>query len=162
MAISGCGVIGPFFFYDTVTGERYQSMLENGFFPEAHRRGLIDEFWFQQDDATPHRTREVKNCIRSRFHDRVIGLGFTSDEGREIVWPPHSPDLNPCDFALWGMMKDHVYHAQPKSLFALKNAIDSYVNLLDGPMLERIMANFQKRLDMIPLVEGAHFENVIN
>jgi len=162
MAISGEAAIGPFFFYDTVTGERYKTMLENEFFPEAERRGLIDGFWFQQDGATSHRTAEVKELIRSKFLGRIIGLGFDSDEGEEISWPPHSPDLNPCDFALWGMMKDHVYRAQPESLFTLKSAIESFMTQLNPPMLKRIIANFLKRLDLIPLVEGAHFENVIN
>lgn len=137
-------------------------MLENEFLPQAERRGLIREFWFQQDGATSHRTASVKNSIRSRFNDRVIGLGFTSNEGREIGWPPNSPDLNPCDFALWCMMKDHVYRSQPENLFAFKNSIESFANLLDSSVLERVMSNFQKRLNMIPLVEGAHFENIIN
>jgi len=162
MGISGSGLIGPFFFYDTVTGERYKTMLENDFFPAARTKCQIDGFWFQQDGATPHRTTEVKDCIRSVFDDRIIALGFTSEEGGEIAWPPHSPDLNPCDFALWGMMKDHVYKNQPNNLFELKSAIENFVQTLSPDTLVKIMANFLKRLDLIPLMEGAHFENVIN
>jgi hypothetical protein len=26
-----------------------------------------------------------------------------------ILWPPRSPDLNPCDFFVWGHMKQLVY-----------------------------------------------------
>lgn len=25
------------------------------------------------------------------------------------LWPPSLPDLNPCDFYLWGMLNDNVY-----------------------------------------------------
>jgi len=162
MAISGSGLIGSFFFYDTVNAERYQIMLENEFFPAARANGQINGFWFQQDGATPHRTLDVKNCIHSVFFDRIIGLGFTSEEGEEIAWPPHSPDLNPCDFALWGMMKDHVYKSQPNSLFELKTAIENFSQNMSHETLEKIMNNFLKRLDLIPLMEGAHFENVLN
>jgi hypothetical protein len=33
------------------------------------------------------------------------------------VWPPHSPDLNPLDFFLWG---HNVYNPKPDTLEQLK------------------------------------------
>ena len=30
-------------------------------------------------------------------------------------WPPQSPDLNPCDFYLWGYLKSVVYNQLPKN-----------------------------------------------
>jgi hypothetical protein len=38
-------------------------------------------------------------------------------------WPPHSPDLNPCDFYLWGMLKDKVYVNNPHMAEGLKENI---------------------------------------
>ena len=29
-----------------------------------------------------------------------------------LLWPPRSPDLTPCDFFLWGYVKDNAYKPQ--------------------------------------------------
>ncbi|GFW33252.1 uncharacterized protein TNCV_2859301 [Trichonephila clavipes] len=53
-----------------------------------------------QDGAPPHITRCVKDVLKHHFiEERVIS--------RQIrhLWPPRSPDLNPCDFWLWGHLK---------------------------------------------------------
>jgi hypothetical protein len=36
----------------------------------------------------------------------ILGVILFTDEA---VWPPSSPDLNPCDFFLWGHLKQLVY-----------------------------------------------------
>jgi hypothetical protein len=40
-----------------------------------------------------------------------------------IDWPARSPDLTPCDFSLWGIMKNMVYSEPCDSVDALKNII---------------------------------------
>ncbi|GFU45127.1 hypothetical protein TNCV_4235811 [Trichonephila clavipes] len=49
--------------------------------------------------------------------DRVISRGF------ENAWPPHSPDLNPCDFYLWGHLKEMAYRERHASVAVLKSSI---------------------------------------
>ncbi|EZA53834.1 hypothetical protein X777_06699 [Ooceraea biroi] len=63
------------FFEGTVTGESYKE-LENKFFPYAKKRGLVNRFYFMQDEATPHRTRDVFESIHKVYGNRVIGLGY--------------------------------------------------------------------------------------
>ena len=50
-----------------------------------------DTFVFQQDSAAAHRARATPYFI-----------------GPDL-WPPNSPDLNPMDFKLWGVMQERVY-----------------------------------------------------
>ena len=116
-------LIGPFFFYTTVNGENYLQMLKSKCYPEAERNRKISRYYYQQDWALPHRTNDVKESIRRRFDDRIIGLGLESEDGSEIAWPPYSPDLNPCDFFLWGHMKDYVFKKETKTLNDLKKSI---------------------------------------
>jgi len=40
-----------------------------------------------------------------------------------VEWAPHSPDLNPPDFYLWGFLKDNVYQGNPQTIEELKTAI---------------------------------------
>ena len=105
-AISAQGIIGPFFFEETVNAKRYLEMLKKSFFPEAKKRKAVDSWFFMQDGARPHRTKPVFGFLKSNFGNRIIAL----DAGDEcITWPPYSPDLNSCDFFLWGYIKDKLY-----------------------------------------------------
>ena len=66
-----------------------------------------------QDEATPHRTKEVFEAICNVYGNRVIGSGYPKFAHRGIGWPPYSPDLNACDFFLWGYIKDHCNSENP-------------------------------------------------
>ena len=70
--------------------------------------------WFQQDGATPHTAKQTLTWLEDRFHGRIISLKT------EQPWPPHSPDLNPPDFFLWGYLKDRVYTSKPWTIQELK------------------------------------------
>ena len=40
------------------------------------------------------------------------------------MWPPRSPDLNPCDFYVWGHLKAMAYNPLPKTLDDLQANIE--------------------------------------
>jgi hypothetical protein len=40
-----------------------------------------------------------------------------------IEWPARSPDLNTCDFFLWGYLKSKVYKKKPRTTEDLKQNI---------------------------------------
>jgi hypothetical protein len=52
--------------------------------------------------------------VRQTLHGRVIMCG---------LWPLQSPNLIPCDFCLWGSLKDKVYKTNPHTLDELRNNI---------------------------------------
>ncbi|GFX76353.1 uncharacterized protein TNCV_593161 [Trichonephila clavipes] len=53
-----------------------------------------------QDGAPPYITRCVTDVLKHHFtEERVISRQFRH------LWPPRSPDLSPCDFWLWGHLK---------------------------------------------------------
>ena len=56
-----------------------------------------------QDGAPSHIAKLVKKLLHDIFGaDEVISKGFKN------IWPPLSPDLNPCNFYLWRHLKDMV------------------------------------------------------
>lgn len=98
-------VFGPYFFPSTVTGDSYRAILAEFFLPEAHQAfGSLENIWFQQDGAPAHVAQETKWFLANTFDDRIISRDFQSE------WPPRSPDLTPCDFHLWGEVKELAYH----------------------------------------------------
>jgi hypothetical protein len=60
-----------------------------------------------------------------------------------IELPARSPDLNACDFFLWGYLKSKVYENQPRTTVDLKQNRDEVV-AISPTMLQRVMQNFQK------------------
>ena len=65
----------------------------------------------QQDGAVPHTANAVLEKLTNIFDGRTISLKT------EHVWLPHSPDLKPLDFFLWGYLKDRVYMLQAIHVF---------------------------------------------
>ena len=81
-----------------------------------------------QAGATPHRTKEVFEAIYNVYGYRVIGLGYPKFAHGGIEWLPYSPDLNPCDFFLYGYINDHCYSENPTTTEELMKVIKKTVN----------------------------------
>ncbi|XP_035211886.1 uncharacterized protein LOC118186018 [Stegodyphus dumicola] len=124
-------VIGPFFFEiitpigpetGTINAERYHKMLQTFVIPQLQQRNRLQQTIFMQDGAPPHFSNKVKQSLRQIFtDDRVISLSFP------VAWPPHSPDLAPCDFWLWGYLKSQVFAGGESNLSILKDNITKIV-----------------------------------
>ena len=56
-----------------------------------------------QDGAPAHTAIASRRFIQDIFDDRVVGRFLPTE------WSPRSPDLTPCDYFLWGFVKDRVY-----------------------------------------------------
>lgn len=97
-------LFGPYFFPSTVTGDSYRAILSEFFIQDLTQAvGDVANVWFQQDGAPAHSAIDTRAFISSVFQTRVISRLFLHE------WPPRSPDLTPCDFHLWGTVKDIVY-----------------------------------------------------
>jgi len=95
-------IIGPFFIEGNLNSEKYEDMLHNEIVPRILEitGQNFEHTYFQQDGASPHYGRNVRNYLDVVFNDRCIGRkGY-------IEWPARSPDLSPLDYFLWGYLKD--------------------------------------------------------
>ena len=122
--ISKHGIIGPFWFENdfgekiTVNKERYIVVLKKFWRTLCARRGVYrEEQWFQQDSATSHTVNITVEWLHRHFTGQLIS------RRRIPEWSPHSPDLNPPDFSLWGFLKDHLYQNNPQAIAERKVAI---------------------------------------
>ncbi|RZC42533.1 DDE 3 domain containing protein [Asbolus verrucosus] len=73
--------------------------------------------WFLHDGAPCHNAHVIRNWLN--FPQRWIGTYGP------VAWPARSPDLNPCDFFLWGYMKELVYAALIDTTEQLKDRIET-------------------------------------
>jgi hypothetical protein len=58
--------------------------------------------WFMLNSARPHHTNAIRQQLHYIFPDKRIGRGVGNNVqySPDIIWPPRSLDLNPCDFFL--------------------------------------------------------------
>ena len=74
-ALSRRRIIGPIFFENTITSERYIHNILEPFFDQLTEQEK-QQGWFQQDDATAHTARVSMAAVGEVFGDRVISRGL--------------------------------------------------------------------------------------
>lgn len=139
-AMSSEGLIGPFFFDNTVNGTNYLEMLQTFLWPaiEGHRHQ--HELWFQQDGAPPHYATSVRQWLGEHFPNRWLGRRGA------VEWPPRSCDLTPLDFFLWGYLKELVYTRKPTTLAQLRQQIITAFHSITPSLCEKVCRAVATRL----------------
>lgn len=154
--IFDCNVIGPFFFDESLTGERYLRFLETNLFDllediDLHR---IQTMWFQQDGAPPHYAINVRRYLNETFPMKWIGRGGV------VNWPARSPDLTSLDFFLWGYVREIVYKDPPTTREDMKNRIRAAFESITPEMLSHVKRSFSDRIQNCLARHGQHFEHL--
>lgn len=147
------GAVGPFFFDGNVNGANYLKMLNDFLVPYLRQKRILGKIRFQQDGAPPHWSRDVR-----AFLDRTFPRGWIGRGSNSVSWPARSPDLSPCDFYLWGTIKDKVYKSKPRTMEDLKTKIKTAFDEIDSQTIHHVMENYVKRLQKCVTAEGAHVE----
>ena len=76
-------------------------------------------------------------------------------------WPPRTPDITPCNFFLWGYVKDRVF-VPPlvRDLDELKNRISAPVASVENDTLQKVCDEFSYCLDDVRAAGGGHREHL--
>lgn len=147
------GVIGPFFFEDNVNQHTYEAMLTQNVLPAVRQLPRHINMYFMQDGAPAHRTKRIIAMLKNEFPNKLIALGS------DIPWPPRSPCLTPCDFFLWGFLKQIVYKKRFENLEELKEEITRSFEYISPEMLRRTFHdNLPKRIGTCVEMGGGHVE----
>ncbi|KAE9542292.1 hypothetical protein AGLY_003419, partial [Aphis glycines] len=111
-----------------------------------------ETMWFMLDDAPPHHTNAL-------FPDKPIGraAGNNAQYRPDIVWPPRSPDFNPCDFFM------EFYEGT--SLCKI-NVLMQIINVADiiretPILLEKTWNSLHRRMEKCIEVNGGHIEHLL-
>uniref|UniRef100_UPI00358DFE76 uncharacterized protein n=1 Tax=Myxine glutinosa TaxID=7769 RepID=UPI00358DFE76 len=163
LGLCGSGqVIGPFFFQRNVNGNRYLQMINDEVLPQLEEnfeqqfRGVFRYRWWAQDGAPAHRLIALRDRLRELFGDRVIALNHA------VEWPPRSPDLTPCDYFLWGHLKNKVFVTPLRDLDELQGCIRHEVDAFrnDPALVRRAVQGMLRRCELCVERGGGHVEGV--
>jgi hypothetical protein len=122
--------------------------------------GFVEKLWkFYHCSPWWRKQRETTNYLDANLPLRWIGSA-TGDNMSLTCWRPRSPDLTPCDFFLWGYVKDKVFVPPvPVTLDDLKQRIITATAGVDD-MLTRVWREFDHRVDICRVIKGAHIERL--
>jgi hypothetical protein len=91
----------------------------------------------------------VHFCPDSLYHIPVYGCHSGDD----------ALDLIPCDYFLWGYVKDVIYVPPlPNDLQEFRQYIVAAVTTINSDMLERIWTEMDYRIDVCRVTQGSHIE----
>ncbi|GBM41904.1 hypothetical protein AVEN_13622-1 [Araneus ventricosus] len=109
-----------------------------------------------QDGAPPHVDRSVQALLRAHFgDDQVFSRNFPTS------WSPLSPDLNPCDFWLWGFLKYRVCGGSIRTLPELETSIRRHVATIDRETLRATVEYAITRFEHVLQANGMHIEQIL-
>ena len=74
-------------------------------------------------------TNTVQNWLREKMSEKFID---------KHKWPLRSPDLNLCDFFLWGYLKQRVYYPRPNTLDDFKANITNEIKIIKTNMIKEL------------------------
>jgi len=73
------------------------------------------------------------------------------------AWPLRSPAANPCDFILWGYVKDQVYvPPHPASVPEMKVRIRTPNEIITVDMLQTVWNELDCHVDVCRITKDAH------
>ncbi len=106
----------------------------------------------QLDDARPYVLTNTMHFLRKFFNERLISSN---------LWPPHSPNLSPLDFFLWGYLKNSVYMTSPRNPEELKGNIAQEIENIDQKTLKHVFLNFMKLCQSLKVNSGLNFQHLL-
>lgn len=116
-------------------------------------KGISGEFFcFQQDSAPAHRARDTIELLRQETPDFI---------GPEL-WPANSPDLNPVDYRIWGLIQERVYQTAVRDIDDLKQRLVIVWSQLKQSVIDNAIEQWRPRLRACIRAKGEHFEQLLN
>ena len=93
---------------------------------------------------------------------RVMSHRFPERHDGGKLWPPHSLDINPCNFFLWGFLKEKVFQRRPENVAQLWAHILKLCRPLSEDLCRKVVTNARVRLQEVVRQNSGHIEYVLH
>ena len=135
--VSRRGVVSFHLQRESVNGDAYLRICNDKILPYFRDNRKI----FVQDGAPSHYDHRVRQLLDTNLNGRWIGR-----RGSMCEFPPRSPDLTPCDFFLWGYLREIVYKDRNfGDISQLEEKIVDCLQNVPRDMFENSFKSFEER-----------------
>lgn len=126
-----------------------QKVLKEALLPWAQEQFGEDPWTFQQDSAPSHRANGTQNWLEKNVPKFIP---WTS-------WPSSSPDLNPLDYSVWGILQARACAKTHTSIDALKADLNKAWRGISQNVIRAACMSFRKRLCLVVKAKGGYLTN---
>jgi len=128
----------------------------NRLFQKLRETGTVDR---HVDSGKPHsaRTEENIDLVDDLIVSQEDKPGFISPD----LWPLNSPDLNPVDYRIWGLMQKRVYKTAAPDVSQLKQRLIDTWSSLSQDVIDDAIDQWRVRLRACVKAKGRHFEYLL-
>ena len=126
----------------------YIRVMRTHVLPWLKRAYPEGNYVFQQDGARPHTADASRKWLQKNLAD------FWDKD----LWPPSSPDLNPLDYGIWGVMEKEACATPHSSLTSLAVSIDRAWDNLTPEYVAQTCSSFRPRLEKVIEAKGGYIE----
>jgi len=143
-------IMPPHFFKkrETITKEVYVEILRTTVKSWMEDVAAGRPYIFQQDGAPAHTSHLVQNWLSDN-----IDMFWSKD-----FWPPNSPDLNPLDYYVWGVVERDSNKARHPNVASLQAAIEAAFIKMDRAQLQTACSRFRNRIEAVIEAQGGYIE----
>ncbi|PSN38403.1 hypothetical protein C0J52_21588, partial [Blattella germanica] len=128
----------------------------NVFCAVSHMK-VYGPFFFEERTVNGARYLDMlQSWLIPQLNEQQDDFVFQPENNALAFWPPRSPDLTPCEFFLWGFVKDRVFLPPlPLNLDDFKQRIRQAVASVDADMLQSVWNELDYRMDVCRVTGGA-------
>lgn len=123
-------------------------ILEKTLLPWSKKTFGNQKWTFQQDGAPAHTSLAARAWLEKHVPDFIPPK----------EWPPNSPDLNPLDFSVWGVLASKVSATSHPNVDSLTRSLKKAWDDLDVNYLRSLAIEYEKRLKACKKAKGGHIE----
>ena len=128
--------------------DEYLTILKESLIPWMMKYYDLNKVMMVQDSAPAHASQTVQDILSQK-----IPLYVPKD-----IWPSNSPDLNPCDFWMWGVVEQKSNSNAHASVSELTKAIREAASTIDPGEAQRACSAFRRRLESVRDADGGHID----
>ena len=133
-----------------VNAKYYCDVLLKDMIPQMNRLAKRTEYLFMQDGARSHTAKISLDMLAKQKYLKLL---------KPELWPANSPDLNPVDYCIWGILERNVYRGRKLTdVDMLKAAIVEEWDKISQEVIDSCIDAFKKRLNLVVEHEGRHIE----
>lgn len=145
LGVSISGKTRIYFVENKINSEIYQRDILSYMLPEIE--DVTPYYTFQQDGAPAHTSRDTIRYLQENCPDFIEPAG----------WPPNSPDLNPVDYTIWGVLQHMVYlNTIFETTDQLKIRILECWQEFQQDIINNSIAQWRRRVQDVVDNEGGH------
>ena len=133
-----------------LNSETYQEQILQHLLPEIEE--VCYDYTFQQDDAPLHTSHNTRKFLSENCPDYI----------EPEMWPPNSPELNPVDYAIWGIFEQNLYDGQQfETIEQLKERMHFVWNNFEQGVINGAINLWRRRLQEVVNNNGGHIHNIL-